>query len=433
MFFAPPALILNAPPPVTASVALDLAGALARARADNPQILASRAAVAERQGLITATRADALPQVTLGADFTRVRDVSILSSAMGSDITALFPTLTPDMLVGARNMYTTSATLTQPLFYWGKLGKAVDVAKMGKQEAAYAYSATEMDVLHNVAKAYLNALAARVELEVSATRLQTAQQFLADVKAKEEAQTATQLDRLRAESEYLAVLPENLQADADYKRAVEVLNGQLGQDPHTPLNLADLGRPDPAEVLAGAERAEVLRLKQQEAMYQTNDAIIKADLRPKLDFSASYGYQTPVSDDQFKDPYNAWRVSVTLKFPIFDGMRTSGKRAQNRAQQEQVHQTRLDLERSIAVERSSSDREVRKAVLFADAASKAYDAALESLRVSREAFDQGLITSYELLQTERTERLQESQRRKAVLQVWGAVFQQRRALGLPPL
>ena len=67
------------------------------------------------------------------------------------------------------------------------------------------------------------------------------------------------------------------------------------------------------------------------------------------------------------------------------------------------------------------------------AAQKAYDAALEALRNSRESFEQGLITSLDLLQAERTERQQESMRRRAELGVWAALFDHRRSLGLPPL
>ena len=122
-----------------------------------------------------------------------------------------------------------------------------------------------------------------------------------------------------------------------------------------------------------------------------------------------------------------------MRFPVFDGLRSSGKRAQNRAQLEQVRQMRIDKERSIAVEKSTSQRELQKAIAFQDAAKKANDAALEALRNSREAYDQGLITSLDLLQAERTERQQESQRRRAELSVWAAVFDLRRALGLPPL
>jgi outer membrane protein len=168
-------------------------------------------------------------------------------------------------------------------------------------------------------------------------------------------------------------------------------------------------------------------------MYRANEKIITSDLRPKFDLSASYGYQAGQSDNLFKEPYDTWKVSVTMKFPIFDGLRSSGKRAQNMAQLEQVKQSRIDRERNVAIEQSSADRELEKAVALNEAARKAHDATLEALRVSRESFDQGLITSLDLLQAERAERQAESQRRRAELGLWSAHFDQRRSLGLPPL
>ena len=433
--FAPPALQAPAPvptpPQASAPLALDLSRALARARTENPQIRAAKARVAEREGLITSTRADALPQISLIGDFTRVRDVSILNSGFG-DSAAAFG-LDPKSLVGARNVYTGQATLTQPLFYWGKLGTAIEVAKMGEQEASYAYTTAELDVLHGVAKAYLAVLAAQADLEVVAVRKDTAAKFLEDVKARLEAQTATELDLLRAQSEYLAVEPENLQAEANLQRALEVLNGQLGLDPKTPLALAPLGLPTLGPKPAGVGRSEIAQLRQQEAMYRENDKILKADLRPKFDFNASYGYQAGKTDLLFKEPYDTWKVNVTMRFPIFDGLRSSGKRAQNTAQLEQVRELRIDRERAVAVEKSTADRELEKASALNDAARKSHDAAAEALRVSRESFDQGLITSLDLLQAERAERQAESQRRHAELGLWSALFDQRRALGLPPL
>ena len=438
LLISPPALqapVLTSPPTEASTprgpLALDLSGALSRARSENAMLRAAKARVDERRGLITTTRADALPQLTLMGDFTRVRDVSILNSGF-ADSAAAFG-LSPTSLVGARSIYTSQANLTQPLFYWGKLGTAVDIAKMGEQEASLAYTTSELDVLHGVAKAYLSVLSAQAEQEVIETRRKTAEQFVSDVKAKLEAQTATELDRLRAESELLAVIPESLQADAQVKRALEVLNGQLGLDPRTPLALADLGLPEAAAKPAGTERSELAQLKQQEAMYRANQKIITSDLRPKFDLSASYGYQAGKTDNLFKEPYDTWKVSVTMKFPIFDGLRSSGKRAQNTAQLEQVKQMRIDRERSVAIEQSSADRDLEKAIALSDAARKAHDATLEALRMSRESFDQGLITSLDLLQTERTERQAESQRRRADLGLWSARFDQRRSLGLPPL
>ena len=266
-----------------------------------------------------------------------------------------------------------------------------------------------------------------------AARQKTAEQFLEDVKSKLEAQAATELDRLRAESEYLAVVPESLQAEANHKRALEVLNGQLGLDPKTPLRLAELGQPSTDRKEAGVERSEIAQYKQQEEMYKANDRIIKSDLRPKFDLNASYGSQTGHADSLFDNLYDVWKVSVTMRFPIFDGLRSSGKRAQNRAQLEQVRQLRLDKERAIAVEKSSAERELQKSIAYHEAAQRAHDAGLEALRTSRESFEQGLITSLDLLQAERTERQLESQRRRAELGIWNALFDYRRSIGLPPL
>jgi outer membrane protein len=438
LLISPPALqaqVLTPPPTGTpaigAPLTLDLPGVLARARNENPMLRAAKARVDERNGLITSTRADALPQLTLMGDFTRMRDISLLNSGFADFAPAFgFPL---NALVGTRNLYTSQANLTQPLFYWGKLGTAVDIAKMGVREASLAYTTSELDILHGVAKAYLSVLSAQAEQEVIESRRKTAEQFVSDVKAKLEAQSATELDRLRAESEWLAVIPEALQADAQVKRAMEVLNGQLGLDPKTPIALANLGLPEAGAKPAGAERSELAQLKQQEAMYRANEKIITSDLRPKFDLSASYGYQAGKTDLLFKEPYDTWKVSVTMKFPIFDGLRSSGKRAQNTAQLEQVKQSRIDRERTVAIEQSSADRDLEKTIALNEAAGRAHDAALEALRMSRESFDQGLITSLDLLQAERAERQAESQRRRAELGLWSARFDQRRSLGLPPL
>lgn len=420
----PPALVQ--PAPAQAPLGLDLAAALERAKADNPNLRGAKARVDERQGLITATRADALPQLNLNASASRARDTSMIGLA------PMFG-LDPEALAGPQNTWFTQVAVSQPLFYWGKLGTAVRIAHMGQEEAGLAYTTAELDVLHGVAKAYINVLATGADLEVVASRLKTAEQFLADVSSRVEAQTATELDRLRAESEYLGVLPDNLTAEAAHQRAREVLNGQLGLDPRTPLKLAELGQPELDRPAPAAMRSEVADFLKQEEMLRANERIITSDLRPKLDLAASYGYLTSSSRDQFHEPYDTWKVGVTLKLPLFDGLRTSGKRAQNAAQLEQVRQQRVDKERAIAVEKSSAERELQKAVLYREAAAKAHAAGQEAVRVSRESFDQGLITSLDLLQAERTERQLESQRRRAELGVWSALLDYRRSVGLPPL
>jgi outer membrane protein TolC len=84
------------------------------------------------------------------------------------------------------------------------------------------------------------------------------------------------------------------------------------------------------------------------------------------------------------------------------------------------------------VEQQSAERELEKARAFLGAARKAFDTGQEALRVSKESFEQGLITSLDLLQAERTAHQLQSQLRRAELGVWSAFFDYRRSLSLLP-
>jgi len=432
----PPAVIeLQDAPDSAGQVNLDFSGAISRARSENPLLKAAKAIVDERKGLIKATRADIYPQLTINGDFSRIKDVSMLNSSFGESLTGESSFLPIDIsaLTAPRSYYTTNIGVSQPLFYFGKISTAIDIAKMGERESEQAYKTSELNVLHGVAKAYLAVLSAKAETEVITSRRLAAEQFLSDVEAKLEVQSATELDRLRAESELYAVMPDALQAEANLQRAREVLSGMLGFDPKTDLALADIGMPPQADALLnGGERSEITQLKIQENMLSANNKIIRSDLLPKFDLSAQYGYQAGKTENLFKAPYDPWRFTVSMRWPIFDGLRMSGRRSQNTAQLEQTRQIRINQERNFAVERQSAERELVKARAFLEAARKAFDTGQEALRVSKESFDQGLITSLDLLQAERTAYQLQSQLRRAELGVWSAIFDHRRSLSLLP-
>jgi len=434
IFFSPPAVVDYQEGPRGQQVKLDFAGALSLAKAENPLLKAAKAVVDERKGLIKTVKADIYPNFTVTSDFSRVKDVSMLNGSFG-DLAggdSPFP-IDLNALTAPRTYYSTNIGVTQPLFYFGKISTAIKVAKMGESESESALVTSELNVLHGVAKAYLAVLSAKAEAEVIHSRKLAAEQFLRDVTAKLEVQSATELDRLRAESELYAVLPDELQADSNLLRAKEALSGLLGLDPRTDLELADMGMPPTrTNISASGERSEITQLKIQENILKANDKILRSDLLPKIDLSAQYGYQASKTENMFKQPYDPWRLTVSLRWPVFDGFRMSGRRAQNMAQLEQVKQSRINQERNFAVEQQSTQRELSKARAYFEAAKKAFDTGQEALRVSKESFDQGLITSLDLLQAERTSHQLQSQMRRAELGVWSALFDYRRSLSLMP-
>lgn len=404
--------------PIVASqvIALDLASALTLAKNDNPILKVAKAKVKERHGLIVSARADALPQFGVSGNATRRSDL-------------------PDLKV--HNHLGVKVTVSQPLFHWGTISSSVKAACSGEQEAKFHYDVVELDVLHGVAISYASALIAKAELEVIQTKLKTAEQFLATIKAKLETQTATTLDLLRAESDYLMAAQDKLQIETRYKNALVSLNNKLAISQDITLKLSDLGTPNIDFSLGSIERSEIAQYKQQENMYRINEKIIKSSLRPSFDFKASYGYDEKLKSEGnasfFKKSHNVWQAGIVVNFTIFDGLRTQGKLAENRAKIEQVVQMRKDKEHAISLEQSKAERELNEAIVMNKTANKAYDASLEELQTSRDFFEQGLITSLELLQAEHKERQQENKRRCTELNIWIAWFNYRRSYNLSPI
>jgi HAE1 family hydrophobic/amphiphilic exporter-1 len=99
-----------------------------------------------------------------------------------------------------------------------------------------------------------------------------------------------------------------------------------------------------------ASRPEVKAVAWNEKIYDEAIGIYKADMQPRLDFNAAYGWSVRETSNFFESNYKKWNLAVTLKIPVFDGWRTAGKVAQARAERARVGQDRVALETLIDLE-----------------------------------------------------------------------------------
>ena len=108
---------------------------------------------------------------------------------------------------------------------------------------------------------------------------------------------------------------------------------------------------------ATTSRPEVQAVAWNEKIYDEAIGIYKADMQPRLDLDAAYGWSTREPHNFLETNYQRWSLGITLKVPVFDGWRTAGKVAQARADRAKVEQdraaleTRIDLEAKQAVDR----------------------------------------------------------------------------------
>jgi len=390
---------------------MTLEEAVAYAMDHNRDVLAVKERVRERKGQVTEARADALPQLDLSMTAFRIRDPGFLNSTFGQSLLSGegggedFPIPLEAILPRPQTFYATSLTFSQPLFTWGKVRNAVKLAKLGTAEVDAQLETTRQEIAYQVIGAYYNVLLAEETVVVYEKSMEVQQRYLNQTKDFIEVGDATQLDLLRARSQLAATKPDLLRARHDVVLAKKGLNFLLGRELDTAFLVASVE--DPGEptipklesVTSGAlaRRPDLRQLNLQVQMFHKTVNVYKADFRPRADLTGAYGFSTIRTEDQFDRNFEAWRVSLEVSVPLFDGFRNRGivnqyrsLRVQKEIETEQLaEQVRLDARQSIA---------------SLDAAAQVYEAsrlalasAEEEERVTAETYEQDLATSYELL------------------------------------
>jgi outer membrane protein TolC len=320
-----------------------------------------------------------------------------------------------DFTVGAQlhNYFTLTAALSQPIFTWGKIRNAIDLAGLEVDTAATALVAQQRDIDREVHRAYFSAVLAR-DSERTLTRLRdTAALILSDRRGSFDQGTTNRQDVLEAQANLAAIEARLAEAAQSKATALEGLGILTGLDPA-------------AIVLTTGYRADSPQL--DEAAMQESAHTVSTDLatvrarmsqaRKKLDVEkggtilhpdVSLGVRVDVSGQEDLGYNNNWSwnwnnstwnadlvISIGVKMGVFDAMASARR----------VQQAEKDLEMAGAGVTQAEKMvrlDVRRAVdavVRADAQVKEKQAgaelAQERLKNARLSFDTGAISRDDL-------------------------------------
>lgn len=383
------------------AVTLDLDRAIAIALERNPGLLAVEESRAQVAGGITEARADAFPQVALVSSWGRSRSPSLLNSPDFEDILEQFP---GGFEPSEQELSRTVIEVTQPIWTFGKVGAAVDLAKIVADAAEAQISTARLDTALGVAEAYYSVLAAREGLATVESEREFRRGDLERVENLLEIGEATELERLRAVSALAEVEPEVARRQGLVTIAETQLRRALALPSSEPLELEAVARELPPEVpleglleTALAERPELADLRAQSEVYQQRKTITHAEGLPQIDFTGSYGREVRQIGN-FSDPlYSSWQFGVGLRWEFLDGGRRSGQVAQFESQRQQLALRLEDLRSQVRLEIDQAWSDLRTARSRAAAAQVAAAATREAVRVARESYEQGVATQTDLL------------------------------------
>lgn len=407
--------------------ALTLARTIDQVLARYPTIAAAQAEIDAARSRTTEANADRLPQVEGDATYTALS----FRPYIGFGASNFYET--------ARNSYDAAVSVRQLLTDFGRTDALIALARSGELTAKDALEQTRHQLGYQAIQEFYGVLLLRQSVAVADEEVRALEEALRISERKFAGGTATKFDLLTTQVRLAAARNRRTDAYASQVREEAALRQLLGLSAQDPVDLEGDFAAEPPQVpeLSGAiaqgleNRPEMKIAHDQADTAQLRvDSADRAD-RPVLTASASGGLE----DNQLPNLYtNRGYVAggASLSVPIFTGNRTSGEKAEARAEL-RAAQARIDeTTRTVATDVSDALTDLKAAAERLGRADLLVAQAHEALDLARTRYANGVITDFELLDAQSQARSAELSRLQARYDCALAREALARSEGLPP-
>lgn len=306
-------------------------------------------------------------------------------------------------------VWNAGVSLRQPVFdlrTWYDVGTS-DVAIAAANASA---EDVERISLGSLADTIVSVITAERLAEVTRVSLRSNLSTLDLTQRRTRLGAASAVDVLRAEQEVANNRLDVVQADETVRRAREALGMALGFPdawgvaPHIKVDeLAADAKSVCSPVTDPELRSDVRAAKLNVEVSERGAESVKLGLAPTLDVVSDFSY---TSDPRSPRPV-LWSIGAVLTVPIYDGGRLGAERDVNVATATVARQQLTDATRRARLEAVQAQRAVSVAESNFAVSRQARDIAGESARLARIAFVHGTGTSFDLVDSARTQRLSE--------------------------
>ena len=300
---------------IRAGETLSLERCIAIALENHPAVIAGGHTVRAYESRVGQAQSGYYPQLALATGYNRYSLISDPANAI-------------------HDQYSTSATLTQNLFEFGRTWNQVTVQQRNRDAVRGDLRAATNQVVLNVRSAYFDVLQAGKSVEVLADSVRSFEQHLDQARAFFEAGVRSKFDVTKAEVDLSNARLLLIRAQNTLKTARAVLNNTMGM-PDAPDyavedTLSFVKYTISYEEAVGRAYANRPDLHAQAARTEAADAslsLARKGFFPTLSGSANYQWQDanedPISPSHYPFERSGWTAGITLTFPLFSGFLTS--------------------------------------------------------------------------------------------------------------
>ncbi len=376
-------------------IGLSVKDAVDRALKHNLGLLLQEEAVTSAHGARWLALADLLPHVSASAGESRQ---VINLEAYG------FPA--KPSIVGPFNVFDARVYLSQPVVDLAAINHTRAAAATERAEQYGIRSARDLVALVAV-NLYLQAVTTASRIEAVHAQEATATALFKQASDMKQAGVVAGIDVLRAQVQAQNIRQRALRAENELERSKLQLARAIGLPPGQSYTLTDKipYAPLPDVTLEGAlqtalaSRPDYLAARERVAAAAAASQAATSELLPTLHLDADYGGigQTPAA------AHATFRVAATVRVPIFEGGRTTGRRLQAGAE---LRRRQAELEDV----KGRVDYDVRSALLDLTASAQQLEAAKTSVSLAgqelvqaRDRFGAGVAGNIEVTQAQEAE------------------------------
>jgi multidrug efflux system outer membrane protein len=377
--------------------------ALSLVQSRSTSLATARARIVEANARSRQALSNGLPNITGNGSYNRnllfATGAALTAQNIQTNVRVPYPA----------TVWNAGVSLRQPVFdlrTWYDVGTS-DVAIAAANASA---EDVERISLGSLADTIVSVITAERLAEVTRVSLRSNLSTLDLTQRRTRLGAASAVDVLRAEQEVANNRLDVVQADETVRRAREALGMALGFPdawgvaPHIKVDgLAADAKSVCSPVTDPELRSDVRAAKLNVEVSERGAESVKLGLAPTLDVVSDFSYTT---DPRSPRPV-LWSIGAVLTVPIYDGGRLGAERDLNVATATVARQQLTDATRRARLEAVQAQRAVSVAESNFAVSRQARDIAGESARLARIAFVHGTGTSFDLVDSARTQRLSE--------------------------
>ena len=372
---------------------------------------------------VRTARAGLLPRITASGNYTYFKDIQ--KSVIQADGGFGFPMPDGEMSempspsadneselieleFGAHHNAQGTVSLTQPVFAWGRYYYGYQAAKLNYQATQRDVDATYNQLRLDVSEAFYGTLIAQEFVRVVQQSVSLVEKQLGIAEASLDAGAATDFDVLRAKVQLAnaksqLVRAENavITAKNAYKTVLNIplaenvsVKGTLEIPKNQQMPVLDL---DALIEQALKNRPEVHRTQFTEHAARQQVDIAKTRSRPDLGLFSNYQIS---QNERLTQMNRIWSVGFQINIPIFDGFATRAAVQQSEAALKQVQLGGTQVKVGVEFEVRAAYLNLRGAQTLIDVQRETVAQAQESVRIANLQFQNGIITTVALTDTQ---------------------------------